>query len=236
MGCKKFIMGILIIIMVLTFTACSGCNRQQAAMNSTEPEGTTATQKMTVTVKDKDGIEKVVEGVAIIDESGKATITVKDNNGNDLVISGTAAVDENGKATIKDITIDNNDQDITVSVEPTSTEAPTETPTEASTQAPTEAQTEAPTQVTTEAPTQAPTNPAANNCPYQLYVKTTRYIENGRDGSKEYIGYYSSNDEQCQEEINIAMEFYTNGYINNMWVNVGDYDDHSKVTFVYYWK
>jgi len=69
-----------------------------------------------------------------------------------------------------------------------------------------------------------------------LYTITTRYVENGKAGSLEYIGYYYSNNEQTQAEITVAMQLYKMGYINNMWVNVGDYDDHRKVAFAYYWK
>lgn len=95
------------------------------------------------------------------------------------------------------------------------------------------------TQAPTEVPAQTPTEPVVkseNNCPYTLYTITTRYVENGLAGSKEYIGYYYSNNEQTQAEITVAMQLYKMGYINNMWVNVGDYDDHRKVAFAYYWK
>jgi hypothetical protein len=90
-----------------TAVAAESKNTQetQSATKNQNQEATTATDIMAVTLKDADGNDVVVEGVAVTDESGNTTITVKDENGNELVISGKTVTGDDGKKTVQEATV-----------------------------------------------------------------------------------------------------------------------------------
>lgn len=86
-----------------TVAAAESKNTQpttQAATKTQEP--TTATDIMAVTLKDSDGNDVVLEGVAVTDESGNTKITVKDGSGNEVVVEGKAVTGADGKRKVQD--------------------------------------------------------------------------------------------------------------------------------------